>query len=107
MYSASLVFFCFNEYTRTYYLKKKAMTDQIETFDDLVNRRQYFRVVDNVSIEIAKIDEQHLAAEQFVDCIDESENSKEPLQGTFWDGFRVLGCKMTEYCVIRQGNSFK
>jgi hypothetical protein len=65
MYSASLVFFCFNEYTRTYYLKKKAMTDQIETFDDLVNRRQYFRVVDNVSIEIAKIDEQHLAAEQF------------------------------------------
>ena len=41
------------------------MTDQIETFDDLVNRRQYFRVVDNVSLEIAKIDEQHLAAEQF------------------------------------------
>jgi|TARA_R110000850_G_scaffold241852_2_gene366443 hypothetical protein len=41
------------------------MNDQIETLDDLINRRQYFRVVDNVSIEIAKIDEQHLAAEQF------------------------------------------
>tara|TARA_R110001592_G_scaffold291131_1_gene560376 strand:- start:10141 stop:10713 length:573 start_codon:yes stop_codon:yes gene_type:complete len=41
------------------------MTEQIETFDDLVNRRQYFRVIDNVSIEIAKIDEQQVAAEQF------------------------------------------
>ena len=41
------------------------MTDQIETLDDLVNRRQYFRAVDTVSIEIAKIVEQHLAAEQF------------------------------------------
>tara|TARA_R110002167_G_scaffold51080_1_gene148118 strand:- start:168 stop:740 length:573 start_codon:yes stop_codon:yes gene_type:complete len=41
------------------------MNDQIETLDDLINRRQYFRVVDHVSVEIAKIDEQHLAAEQF------------------------------------------
>lgn len=41
------------------------MTDQFETLDELVNRRQYFRVIDKVSIEIAKIDEHHLAAEQF------------------------------------------
>ena len=41
------------------------MTDEIETLDDLINRRQYFRVVDNVSIEYRKIDEHHLAAEQF------------------------------------------
>jgi hypothetical protein len=41
------------------------MNEQIETLDDLINRRQYFRVVDHASIEIAKIDEQHSAAEQF------------------------------------------
>lgn len=41
------------------------MTEQIETLDDLINRRQYFRVIDNVSIEIVKIDEQNLAAEKF------------------------------------------
>ncbi len=41
------------------------MTDQIETLDDLANRRQYFRVIDKVSVELAKIDEHQLAAEQF------------------------------------------
>lgn len=41
------------------------MNDTPETFDELVNRRQYFRVIDKVSIEIAKIKETHLAAEEF------------------------------------------
>lgn len=41
------------------------MNDEYETLDELINRRQYFRVVDRVSIEIAKIEEQQLAAEQF------------------------------------------
>lgn len=41
------------------------MNEQFESLDDLINRRQYFRVIDHVSIEIAKIDEHHLAAEQF------------------------------------------
>lgn len=41
------------------------MNDQIDTLDELINRRQYFRVLDHVSIEIVKIDEQRLAAEQF------------------------------------------
>lgn len=41
------------------------MLEQIETFDDLVNRRQYFRVVDQVSIEISKIQTNQHAIEKF------------------------------------------
>lgn len=41
------------------------MIDQFETLDELANRRQYFRVADHVSIELTKIDEHSVAAEQF------------------------------------------
>ena len=41
------------------------MSDQFETLDELANRRQYFRVIDHVSIEFTKIGEETLAAEQF------------------------------------------
>jgi len=41
------------------------MTEQIENFDELVNRRQYFRVVDQVSIEVAKVEANQLALEKF------------------------------------------
>lgn len=39
------------------------MTEQIESFDELVNRRQYFRIVDRVSIELSKLE----ANQQLVD----------------------------------------
>jgi len=41
------------------------MTEQIENFDELVNRRQYFRIVDTVSIEVSKIESNQLALEKF------------------------------------------
>lgn len=41
------------------------MTEQIESFDDLVNRRQYFRIVDRVSIEISKIETNQQLVDKF------------------------------------------
>ena len=41
------------------------MNDQFETLDELANRRQYFRVIDHVSIEYTKIKGDVVAAEQF------------------------------------------
>ncbi len=41
------------------------MTDDIETFDELVNRRQYFRITDTVSLEIVPIESHQSAIEKF------------------------------------------
>jgi hypothetical protein len=41
------------------------MNEQIESFDDLVNRRQYFRIVDHVSLEVCQIAPHQSAIEKF------------------------------------------
>lgn len=41
------------------------MNEEFETIDELANRRQYFRVIDHVSIEFTQIAPDALAAEQF------------------------------------------
>ena len=41
------------------------MTEAIESFDELVNRRQYFRIVDRVSIEVSKIETNQQLVDKF------------------------------------------
>jgi len=41
------------------------MNDQIKTINELANRRQYFRIQDKASVEIAVLEQHHSAAEYF------------------------------------------